>query len=296
MSLLQDRLNAVKEEENPPIQPSLHIKENIPPKQESLIFEPPHNFLNPFLCRQKKEEKTIMEMERENPFVSEELLEAETIKRQREEAHKEAKNQFYFKMVNGFLVTACIYIIFLIYGVLMTDYCYDEKGKIAPQVLSVSDIKEKKEFDVILVQYERCRSLYEKVLILDYRLGQGVENPMSLAPQYEVLLDDVENLSIKTDALDISTQYDQIKSMLLSWIQNDMAVYLQTVSSAISQNNSEDASIAIAYKSSMYDNFSLITSNLVVMGEKINGVDMNGIKKWSPEAYVDNTINGEKNE
>lgn len=292
MSLLQERLNAVKANEDvaeeEKTEPETPIEET-PADDEPIIFNPPKKKA----LFSKNENETVRELEKVNFEVDEEMLEIEALKMQREENRREQKAKTISKAVNIFFVAACIYIIFLIYGVCMTNYHYNENGQIEPQVMSVKDIKEKKEFDIILAQYERCRVLYEEVLMLDYRLGQGIEDPMSLAPQYEALLDKVQDLSIKTDALDTPTQYDQVKSMMLSWIQNDMAIYLQKISSAISQNNSEDASLAIAYKSSMYDNFSLITSNIVVMGDKINGTDMTEVRKWSPETYVNNTINGD---
>lgn len=186
----------------------------------------------------------------------------------------------------------CVYLLFLIYGVVCTNYHYTDKGNIEPQILSVTDIRESKKFDVILVQYENCRVLYEKILMLDYRLGQGIEDPLVLAPEYEKMLDEIETLSIKLNALDSDTKYDQIKYMISSWIQNDAAIYLQKMSSAISQNNSEDASIALSYQTAMYNNFSLITENLVAMGDAIEGVNVTDIKNWSPEKYIDSEING----
>lgn len=92
------------------------------------------------------------------------------------------------------------------------------------------------------------------------------------------MLDEIETLSIKLNALDSDTKYDQIKYMISSWIQNDAAIYLQKMSSAISQNNSEDASIALSYQTAMYNNFSLITENLVAMGDAIEGVNVTDIK------------------
>ena len=106
-------------------------------------------------------------------------------------------------------------------------------------------------------------------------------------------LDTVSSLSIKTDALTVETKYSKVKDMLLSWIKNDIAVYLQNMSSAISQNNSETAQNALQDKDRVYSDFSLITQNLVAMGENLQGVDLTDVKQWTPEDYVDEQINGE---
>ena len=295
MSLLQERLNLGNNALDMPQQnnPNLYsdqISEN------TYIYEPPDTSCS-FPISQKNRGQSVKREQfyEDSADISEEMLEAYELKQAREDSKKERQYRIHSRIINSMLVFACIYIIFLIYGVVVTNYRYDNNGKIVPQIMSVSDISEKKQFDVILGQYENCRLLYEKVLMLDYRLGEGVEDPLTIAPKYAELLDDVENLSIKVDALDPDTKYMQIKEMLLSWIQNDIAIYLQKMSSAISQNNADDANTALAYKSQMYDSFSLITENVVVMGEKINGTDVTELKKWSPDTYISNTINGKQN-
>lgn len=197
------------------------------------------------------------------------------------------------RIVNIFLIVCCIYVLFLIYGVVVTDYQYNGQGKIEPQVLSVKELKQKDQYETIYYQYLHCRNLYEKVLLLDYRIGKGEEDPLTIAPEYEALLDEVSDLSIKTDALEVDTKYSQVKNLLLKWIKDDIAVYLQNMSAAISQNNAETANNALQDKDRVYSDFSIITQNMVAMGEKISGVDLMELKEWTPESYVDKKINGE---
>lgn len=197
------------------------------------------------------------------------------------------------RLINILLVACCIYVLFLIYGVVVTDYQYNTDGRIEPQVLSVSELKEKDQYETIYYQYLHCRNLYEKVLLLDYRIGKGEEDPLTIAPEYEALLDEVTDLSIKTDALEVDTKYSQVKNLLLKWVKDDIAVYLQNMSAAISQNNADTANNALQDKDRVYSDFSIITQNMVAMGEKIQGVDLIELKEWTPETYVNKTINGE---
>lgn len=220
-------------------------------------------------------------------------LEMEEMNQQLSEADREKKWSVLTRIVNIILIVACIYFVFLIYGVAVTDYQYTDDGTIAAQKLTVSDIRNKKNFETVLVQYESCRILYEQVLMIDYRLGQGEEDPLTIGPEYEELLDTVSNLSVKTEAATVDTQYTQIKNMLLNWIKNDIAVYLQNMSSSISQNNIETANNALQDKDRVYANFSQITSNIVSLGEQVPGVDLTIIKEWTPESYVNKKIKGE---
>ena len=274
MSLLQERMRKVS-----------GVDHTQKMASESPVFE--YGYPNP--CHEQKNPKMTPNSSQNDDLIAMD----EEQKKIRAAIFYENRMEKMTKIANGVIITLSLYIILLIYGVFMTDYQYEDDGEVHPQILSVADIKEKNDFEVILGQYERCRILYEQVLMLDYRLGQGNEDPAKIAPEYEALLDQVEDLAIKTDALDIKIKYDQIRAMLLSWIKNDTAIYLQKMSSAISLNNPEDADIAVAYKTYMYNNFSQLTSNIAVMGEELNGVDVTGIKKWSPESYIDNKINGE---
>ena len=45
-------------------------------------------------------------------------------------------------------------------------------------------------------------------------------------------------------------------------------------------------------KDRVYDDFSLITQNIVALGSSISGADLTDIKSWTPEDYVDQEING----
>lgn len=205
---------------------------------------------------------------------------------------KMKRGNLHTKIINFILIAGCIYLLVLIFGAAVTKYQYNSDGKAVPEKMSVDDIRQKHNFDTILTQYEYCRSLYEKTLLLDYRVAQGQEDTLEIAPEYEALLDDVQNLSVKTDAISVDTKYDQVKSMMVNWIKNDIAVYLQNISAAISENNTEKANNALQDKDRVYDDFSLITQNIVALGSSISGADLTDIKSWTPEDYVDQEING----
>ena len=68
------------------------------------------------------------------------------------------------------------------------------------------------------------------------------------------------------------------------------------MSAAITQNDSNAAAEAIAARQVLNDNFQLITQNVITLGEDIKGYDLADIKNWSPEGYVQETIEGIKTE
>ena len=267
--------------------------QNIQSKPDSAIQEKSNPVLekklNKIFDKGKKEEEPAYFQYADSSNLTDQNLEAYA---EIQDNTKMKRGNLHTKIINFVLIAGCIYLLVLIFGAAVTKYQYNSDGKAVPEKMSVDDIRQKHNFDTILTQYEYCRSLYEKTLLLDYRVAQGQEDTLEIAPEYEALLDDVQNLSVKTDAISVDTKYDQVKSMMVNWIKNDIAVYLQNISAAISENNTEKANNALQDKDRVYDDFSLITQNIVALGSSISGADLTDIKSWTPEDYVDQEING----
>jgi len=218
--------------------------------------------------------------------VNEDVLDVEYMVNQDKEEKREKRNALLKRIVAIMLIIGCAYMIFLIYGVFNTTYIYNDKGEIVPQKMTVKQIREMEQYTEITTQYRIARMLYEKVLTLDYRIAAGVEDPKLIAPEYESILEDVESLAIEIQAMEVPAKYSQVKNMLSTWIQTDVAVYCQRMSQAISQDNAEYAQQAMQYRTVMYDDFSLITENIVIIGQTVESVDIKDIIEWSPDKYV----------
>lgn len=115
---------------------------------------------------------------------------------------------------------------------------------------------------------------------------------MGIAPEYEAALDTVSTLAVQVDASNISSRYNQIKSMLLTWIQTHCAAYCQFMSAAITQNDNNAAAEAIAARQVVNDYFQTITMNIVTLGDDIGLFDLTEIKEWSPDNYIQTTYEG----
>lgn len=209
---------------------------------------------------------------------------------------RQEKSRYYVgKVFQIFLIVLCVYLVFLIYGVLKTSYVYNEKGEVVPLVVPVESIREKAEFEVVSTQYLQSRTLYEEVLKLDYRLGMATktgEDPLVIAPEYEKILEKISKLSVQMGAQTVPAQYTQPYNMLISWVKNDIALYCQYISRAITQNNVTDMNNALVYKDSMYSNFMRITEILTTLGGQVDNVDVKIIYDWSPEQFIEQYSGG----
>ena len=210
---------------------------------------------------------------------------------------RKQKIKFYIeKVFQVVLIASCVYLVFLIYGVLNTNYVYDKNnGSVVPLVVPVETIKAKAEYEVVSSQYLQARTLYEEVLKLDYRLGMASntgEDPLLIAPEYEKLLEKISSLSVQMAAQTVPAQYTQPYNMLLSWVQNDIALYCQYISRAITQNNVADMNKALSYKESMYSNFMRITEIVATLGSRVENVDLSMLLNWSPESFIEQYSGG----
>lgn len=200
-----------------------------------------------------------------------------------------------YKIGTVFLVICCVYMAFLIYGVQVTNYVYDSSGLVVAERMTIDDIRKNKEFNKVYSYYIRAREIYEKALVLDYQLSNNADDAIMIATEYEELLNPISTLSVQLEGYDVSSKYIQFKKMLLVWVQTDMAVYLQDMSAAISQNNADKANQAIEYKEKTYNDFYIITQNLIALSEDVKNVDITGVREWSPSNYIEQHITGLNN-
>lgn len=226
-------------------------------------------------------EEDITELEELEALVAEEEFQKESRKR-----HK--THRFFLIL----LTAASIYLIMLIYGVIITEYRYNEKGKVEPITLTVEDITNKNEYISVLGMYLQARTLYEEILTLDYRIAAGVEDTLSVAPEYETVLDSISSLTVQIEAATFSSKYNQVKNMLQTWVQTHAAAYCQYMSAAISKNDSNAAAEAIAARDVVESQFQLVTQNMITFGTEISGYNLTDIKNWDPNNYVQSAIEG----
>lgn len=222
----------------------------------------------------------------ETPEIFEEKLESLTGEDYvaEQKALNRSKRRFYtFKI---FLCFLCGYLLFLIYGVLVTNYDYDDDGVVRAQIMTREDIKNQKEFTTLLGYYIDARNLYEKVLVINYRYDKGIEDPLDLVPEYESHLDECNRILVQLRAFSPQKAYTPAYNMLVAWINSDIASYLQEISAGLSQSNTERMQNAINDKQRTYTDFYMVTANMISLGENIKGVNISSLKEWSPEEYI----------
>lgn len=204
------------------------------------------------------------------------ILEQKKLKRSR-------KKYYFFKI---FICFMCGYLLFLIYGVLVTNYDYDEKGNVVAQIMTKDDIEKQKEYSTLLGYYIDARTLYEKILVINYRFDKSPDDAIDLVPEYESLLDESNRILVQLKAFSPSKAYTPAYNLLVTWVNADLSSFLQEISAALSQSSAEHMANAINDKERMYNDCYQLTANMISLGEKVKGVDISTLKEWSPEEYI----------
>lgn len=222
-----------------------------------------------------------------DPMEFEDELERESLDKARSRERARRMKSWATKAVTLGVLVLCVYVAFLIYGVTQTYYVYDDAGKIQPEILSIDDKKNLEEYDLMSQYYLRARVLYEETLKLDYRLSVETEqNYLAIAMDYNAMLDKVAKLTVDIDAAEFSTAYSGIHNQILNWVKTDIAVYLQNISAAITNNDSAKAENALISRNVMYADFATLTSNMATLCSSTKGAKNGEIYSWSPESYV----------
>ena len=186
------------------------------------------------------------------------------------------------------------YTIFLIFGLVLTKYTYDNTGKMVPEVLTVQEIKDLKDFESLNTYYLRARNIYEDVLKLDYKLANDPNSSLKIAMEYTEELKIVDKLITDLRAAEYPPGYAAIYNQLLMWcVTTDgqskigIAFYLQKVSDAITNNNEESANDALLAKEMIQNDFATITSNMAQLANTVKGAEVRDLYTWTPTSFIE---------
>lgn len=180
----------------------------------------------------------------------------------------------------------CIYFVFLIYGVAMTNYVYNAAGQVEPEVLSVEDLRTLNQYNALSGYYLRTRVLYEKVLTIDYELATDAASSSTIAREYLGLLDEVSKLASDINAAQLDIEYTGIISRMYDLVYTHIAVYLQNMNGALEGNNVDKANQALQGREVITSEFATLTENMAALCSTTHGAKNGDIFDWSPTSFV----------
>ena len=198
------------------------------------------------------------------------------------------------KKIAGYIVLTglCVYLMLLIAGSAMTTFSYDKNGTVAPQEMSISDIRKKEKFQELLSLYYSARRVYEKVLVLDYRVTQEKENVIEIGSEYQAVIDEIDKSVAKLDSSTLDSSYTQVGGMIYTFLNTHLVSYCNYMAIALSSNDASAADQALSAREEAESMFEKATENVLSLGKDIKGVELEDVYKWSPSGYINEAVLG----
>lgn len=204
---------------------------------------------------------------------------------------KARKSPFRFVPVIA-VILVFTYICFLTYGLLYTNYEYDENGNPVPIVYSVEELKLLDEYALMAAYYNRIQDVYRQILDLDADLAKNPQNSLVISLQYTELLEPLEKIIVDLKAAEYEAKYSTVYTQFAAWCSGYTALYLQYISKAIANNDEAAMNNALVARKFMYNNFIIITANVATISSGIKGAHSYADFSWNPDEHYAKKING----
>ena len=252
--------------------------------------------------KKQKKEKTFYTVKetkassKSNDFNHADFDEEITYKDELTELRKETAKNISKKLIvviQIIIAVLSVYVCFLIFGLMQTSYRYDDSGEVKPLVFSVEDLSILNEYETLTNYYLRARAIYEKTLELDFNLSVNPDNSLLIAMEYTELLSVVDKLAVDLRAAEYNLKYTGLYNQIANWTATDIAVYLQKISTAITNDDASSASDAVIARSIVYNDFAQLTSNIAAIAANTKGVSNINLYTWTPESYIESLQGGE---
>lgn len=208
-----------------------------------------------------------------------------------EEIDNSVKKKIQKKKVKqiSFIILFCVvtfYLAFLLLGLCTTDYYIDENNQKQLVVADYTILKNRKDYNEITKMMGNIRSIMVDVTVLDIKVANGDIEYIEAANEYTSILNDqIDTLIPKVQAMDLDSSNQYIEQSIESLLSNDIAIYLQNISSALTSADSQTLSDAMAWRESMWQSYDDIDEQIQMLADKIHKTD-DSYFAWNLEEAV----------
>lgn len=243
---------------------------------------------NPRIKNEKKHEKEPefqFNTPASNINTSDSLFHVDGTDEMEKSYHYEKRKKILAFVSMGLASLFVVYVCFLIFGVFLTKYTYNNLGEVVPIVLSVEEIRELKEFETLNSFYLRTRALYETVLKTDHELDLNPDRALTIAMEYTEELEVLDKIITDLKAAEYSPGYAAMYDQIYTYLSTEFAWYLQKKATAITNNSAADAGDAEILRETIKSDFALITSNIAKLANSTKGASVEGLYDWTPDQF-----------
>lgn len=167
-------------------------------------------------------------------------------------------------------ILATVYLLILILGVCTTQHYVDENNKTHLIVADVATIKDRSDFNEIKDMMEKVRDVLTDVTVLDIKVANGDLEYTEAAGRYSGILDNIDTLIPKVQAMDLESKNQLIEQSMESLLSNDVAIYLQNISSALTTLDESTMNTALQWRESMWQSYDDLNSQIQILAQNLH--------------------------
>lgn len=188
--------------------------------------------------------------------------------------------------VKALLIIAIIYIIYLILGILTTEYYTDDNGKKVAIKGDIETLENREDYDILTDYIKEVRDIMRDTTIIDIKVANGDMSYGQAAVQYNSILNDrVDVLIPRLKTVEVQTRNEHIKQDIQVILTNDIAFYLQLMYKGLQGQDMGSINDASVWKESMMQTYASINKDITELAKILHREDTEFFK-WELEKAV----------
>lgn len=200
--------------------------------------------------------------------------------------HTVRKNGSMF--VKVLLILCIVYVLYLILGILSTEFYTDKDGKKKAVKGNIETLEDREDYDNLTDYISQVRDIMRDITIIDIKTANEEISYGQASVQYESILNDQVDLIIpRLKTVNVQTRNEHIKQDIQIIFSNDIAFYLQLMVKGLKAQDMASINEAAKWKESMMQTYDSIDRNIRELAEKLHR-ENSDFFNWELEKAVTN--------
>lgn len=190
--------------------------------------------------------------------------------------------------VKVLLILCIVYVLYLILGILTTEFYTDKDGKKKAVKGDIETLEDREDYDNLTDYISQVRDIMRDITIIDIKTANEEISYGQAAVQYESILNDQVDLIIpRLKTVNVQTRNEHIKQDIQIIFSNDIAFYLQLMVKGLKAQDMTSVNEAVKWKESMMQTYNSIDNNIRELAEKLHR-ENSDFFNWELEKAVTN--------
>lgn len=179
------------------------------------------------------------------------------------------------------LIVICLYVAFVVFGMLCTEYYIDDNGYRQPIEVNFSYLSEREDYRELKKQFDGISDLMVDITIIDIHLSNEEYTSMEAVTYYNKILNEQVDIMIpKITALELGQEQVVMQETMETLLSNDIAVYLQKMVEGLRTGNPDSIQTALVWRDKAFSSFEVLRTDMINLSKRVKS-DYRSIEEWN---------------